>query len=125
MNHAFVISMLKILHSAMNVLRRLSDWRPDPPTPSSSMLPLGCLKTRVMRATCEIASMNMTSLCDSRFKLCFNSGSLAVVVSCYSLNTVEGIRETSCSSLSRNQGRGAEIDFHAVTRGIGCLLSAL
>lgn len=34
------------------------------------------------------------------FKLCFNSGSLAVVESCYSLDTVACIRETSCSSLS-------------------------
>ena len=48
-------------------------------------------------------------LCRENFKLYFNSGSLAVVVSCYSLNTVEGIRETSCSSLSLSEGRGAEI----------------
>ena len=117
--------MLKILHSAINVERRLSDWRPDPPTPSRSMLPLGCLKTRVMRATCEIASMNMTSLCDSRFESCFNSGSLAVGGRCYSLSGEEGIRETSCSSLGLSEDRGAEIDVHAATRGIGCLLSAL
>ena len=39
----------------------------------------------------------------------FNLGSLAVGVRCFSLNTVEGIPRRSCPSLSRNQGRGAEI----------------
>ena len=34
------------------------------------------------------------------FKLYFNLRCVAVVESCYSLNTVEGIRQTSCSSLS-------------------------
>ena len=142
MPYPFVISIEKILHSAMNVDKRERLCLPLPPTPSSSMLPFGWRSTRVMparsisvkavrtasshghesrrvkaptwdaagaRATWLIASMNMTSLCVSRVNLGFNSGSLAVVVSCYSLNTVEGIRETSCPSLGRNQGRGAEI----------------
>ena len=44
----------------MNVASRVSDWRPEPPTPRSSTLPLGWRMTRVMRATWEMASMNMT-----------------------------------------------------------------
>ena len=39
----------------------------------------------------------------------FNSGSLAVGVRCFCLYSVECIRGTSCPSLGRNQGRGAEI----------------
>ena len=52
----------------------------------------------------------------SKFNLCFNLGSLAVCVRCCSLESVECISRRSCPSLSRNQGRGAEIARHRWSR---------
>ena len=57
----FVISIWKQSYSAMDAARRESDWRPEPPTPSSSELPSGWRMTREMRATWPTASTNMTS----------------------------------------------------------------
>ena len=45
----------------MSAASRDSDWRPDPPTPTSSMLPPGIEMMREMRVACSIAKRNMTS----------------------------------------------------------------
>ena len=45
----------------MKVASRVMDWRPLPPTPSSSALPPGWRMMRLMRDTCSMASRNMTS----------------------------------------------------------------
>ena len=56
-----VISIWKQSISPIDAARRVSDWRPEPPTPRSSALPSGCRMTREMRATWPTASTNMTS----------------------------------------------------------------
>lgn len=43
----------------MNAARRASDCRPDPPTPTSSMWPPGCVSRRHTRDTCSAANRNM------------------------------------------------------------------
>ena len=40
---------------------RVTDWRPEPPTPASSTLPRGICSTRVMRQTCSTAKRKSTS----------------------------------------------------------------
>ena len=47
--------------SDMNPASRVSDCRPEPPTPSSSAFPWGWRSTRDTRDTCSMASRNMTS----------------------------------------------------------------
>eukprot|EP00962_Isochrysis_galbana_P020202 scaffold5892_cov112-Isochrysis_galbana.AAC.17 len=50
----------------MCAARRVSDWRPEPPTPSSNALPDGWRSTREMRQTCPRASSKSTSDIGSR-----------------------------------------------------------
>ena len=49
--YPFVISIEKILHSAMKVDSLDNDCLPEPPTPKSNMFPFGCLSTLVILAT--------------------------------------------------------------------------
>ena len=53
------ISTWKTCMPQMKAARRASDWRPEPPTPTSSMWPPGCFSSRQMRDTCSTANRNM------------------------------------------------------------------
>ena len=55
-----VSSILKRVKSAMWHARRVRDWRPEPPTPTESTLPKGCLTMRRMRHTCSAAKGKST-----------------------------------------------------------------
>ena len=54
-----------------------------------------------------------------KFNLCFNSGSLSLVMRCCSLQSVECISRRSCPSLGLSDDRGAEIARNASRRWRG------
>mmetsp|Transcript_66778 Transcript_66778/g.204384 ORF Transcript_66778/g.204384 Transcript_66778/m.204384 type:complete len:221 (-) Transcript_66778:696-1358(-) len=60
MPYPFATSIWKHSDSFMNADKRVRLWRPLPPTPRRSTLPLGCTRTRQMRAQCSHASRNIT-----------------------------------------------------------------
>ena len=60
MVYALVISIWKSSNSAMKVAIRVSDWRPLPPTPTSSALPKGSRMMREMRTMCSHAYRKST-----------------------------------------------------------------
>jgi hypothetical protein len=45
-------------NSAMKAAMRDRDWRPLPPTPTSSALPYGCLMMREIRQMCSAAYLH-------------------------------------------------------------------
>ena len=60
LSYVRVISMPMHFMSHMEAASRTSDWRPEPPTPTSSAQPRGCVMTREMRARCRHASAKKT-----------------------------------------------------------------
>mmetsp|Transcript_13481 Transcript_13481/g.52996 ORF Transcript_13481/g.52996 Transcript_13481/m.52996 type:complete len:258 (+) Transcript_13481:188-961(+) len=56
----FVISIEYTSYSAMNAAILVSDWRPEPPTPTNSALPRSCRMTREIRQMCSAAYRNST-----------------------------------------------------------------
>mmetsp|Transcript_14668 Transcript_14668/g.43745 ORF Transcript_14668/g.43745 Transcript_14668/m.43745 type:complete len:228 (-) Transcript_14668:2604-3287(-) len=61
MSYVRVISMPEHLYSHIDAPSRTSDWRPEPPTPTSSALPRGICSTREMRQMCSTAKRKSTS----------------------------------------------------------------
>mmetsp|Transcript_23989 Transcript_23989/g.77973 ORF Transcript_23989/g.77973 Transcript_23989/m.77973 type:complete len:412 (-) Transcript_23989:1910-3145(-) len=59
--YPFATSIWNSSYSSRCVASLVSDWRPEPPTPSSKAFPSGSRMTRQMRETCSIASRNITS----------------------------------------------------------------
>ena len=75
-----VISMPMHLTSHIEAASRASDCRPEPPTPTSSAQPRGCVMTRESRARCRHASVKKTrfiGLVDERLKSARYSSNLA------------------------------------------------
>ena len=58
--YCLVMVIWAVRQVLMYAARRVSDWRPLPPTPSSSELPPGWRSTREMRQTWPIASTKST-----------------------------------------------------------------
>ena len=61
MLYDFDTSIWKTSISQMCDASRVTDWRPEPPTPARRTLPRGICSTRAMRQTCSIAKRKSTS----------------------------------------------------------------
>ena len=61
MLYDFDTSIWNTSMSQMCDASRVTDWRPEPPTPARSTLPRGICSTRAMRMTCSTAKRKSTS----------------------------------------------------------------